>query len=96
MDTKIQRPPIAPAASREKLSHAITIHQQGQTDFMTFVHHAAEAGVAIWTTDLQEMCVSYNHPGRTHPILNASAFSFNAFSPQRRLTAPYPGYLPPV
>jgi uncharacterized protein YbcV (DUF1398 family) len=26
---------------------------------MTFVHHAAEAGVAIWTTDLQEMCVSY-------------------------------------
>ena len=51
--------PIAPAGSREKLSHAITIHQQGQTDFMTFVHHAAEAGVAIWTTDLQEMCVSY-------------------------------------
>ena len=51
--------PIAPTASKEMLSQAITIHQQGQTDFMTFVHHAAEAGVAIWTTDLQEMRVIY-------------------------------------
>lgn len=50
---------IAPVPSKEKLSHAITIHQQGQTDFTTFVHHAAEAGVAIWTTDLKQMHVIY-------------------------------------
>jgi uncharacterized protein YbcV (DUF1398 family) len=50
---------IAAVGSNEKLSHAIAIHQQGKTDFMTFVRQAADAGVAVWTTDLEKMVVIY-------------------------------------
>jgi uncharacterized protein YbcV (DUF1398 family) len=51
--------PIATIASSEQLRHAITIHQQGQTDYPTFCLQAAEAGVIKWRTHMQEMTVTY-------------------------------------
>lgn len=46
-------------SSAEKLKHAISIHQQGQTDYPTFCEQATESGVEKWTTDMIEMTVTY-------------------------------------
>lgn len=46
-------------SSSEKLKGALFIHQQGQTDYLTFCNQAAEAGVEKWTTHLIEMTVTY-------------------------------------
>ncbi|PWV48898.1 DUF1398 domain-containing protein [Chitinophaga sp. S165] len=50
---------IAPQASVDALEHTIAIHQQGQTDFLTFCKQAAQAGVARWIVDTVEMMCSY-------------------------------------
>jgi len=50
---------VAAKSSADKLKHTITIHQQGQTDFITFRQQAADAGVEKWTSDLQRMAVIY-------------------------------------
>jgi uncharacterized protein YbcV (DUF1398 family) len=36
--------------SKEKLLHALTIHQQCQTNYLTFCEQAANAGVEKWAT----------------------------------------------
>jgi uncharacterized protein YbcV (DUF1398 family) len=46
-------------SSADKLKHAISIHQQGQTDYLTFCLQAAESGVEKWTTHSIEMTVTY-------------------------------------
>lgn len=46
-------------SSPESLKHAITIHQQGQTDYPTFCKQAADAGVEKWTTHVIDMTVTY-------------------------------------
>jgi uncharacterized protein YbcV (DUF1398 family) len=50
---------IADKSSKDALSHAIAIHQQGQTDFQTFCQMAAAAGVGKWVADLSKMVVLY-------------------------------------
>ena len=46
-------------SSSTGLKHAISIHQQGQTDYLTFCRQAAEAGVEKWTTHMMAMTVTY-------------------------------------
>lgn len=46
-------------SSVEKLKNALSIHQQGQTDYPTFCQQASDAGVVKWTTDMIEMTVTY-------------------------------------
>lgn len=50
---------ISSEGSADKLKHALSIHQQGQTDYLTFCRQAAEAGVEKWTTHMIEMTVTY-------------------------------------
>ena len=50
---------VSDESSAVNLKHAITIHQQGQTDYLTFCRQAAEAGVEKWTTHMIEMTVTY-------------------------------------
>ena len=50
---------ISEMSSADKLKQAITIHQQGQTDYPTFCLQAADAGVEKWTTHMWEMTVTY-------------------------------------
>ncbi len=50
---------ISPVASEDALRHTIAIHQQGQTDFVTFCRQAAEAGVEKWEIDTQSMLCTY-------------------------------------
>jgi uncharacterized protein YbcV (DUF1398 family) len=55
---------IANTSSVTQLKHNITIHQQGQTDFLTFCNQAAEAGVEKWVIDTHKMlCTYYNLSG---------------------------------
>jgi uncharacterized protein YbcV (DUF1398 family) len=51
-------------ASAAMLREAIAIHQQGQTDFLTFCRQAAAAGVEKWEIDTQRMvCTYYSSDG---------------------------------
>lgn len=54
-------PPMAIAgiSSIEKLKHSLSIHQDGQTDYMTFCKQAAETGVEKWTVHTVEMTCTY-------------------------------------
>lgn len=58
-ETKYPSMVINVNSSAKKLKHAISIHQQGQTDYPTFCIQAADAGVEKWTTDMIEMTVTY-------------------------------------
>ncbi|SDF72917.1 Uncharacterized conserved protein YbcV, DUF1398 family [Pedobacter terrae] len=46
-------------SSAGKLEHALKVHQQGETDYLTFCKQAADAGVEKWVTDLDEMTCTY-------------------------------------
>jgi len=46
-------------SSTDKLKFSISIHQKGQTDYLTFCNQAAEAGVEKWRTNIKEMIVTY-------------------------------------
>ena len=50
---------IAATSSITQLQNAIAIHQQGETDFMTFCTDLAKAGVEKWVVDTQNMCCTY-------------------------------------
>ena len=50
---------IASISSASALRHTITIHQQGQTDFLTFCGQAADAGVEKWVIDTRKMMCTY-------------------------------------
>lgn len=55
---------ISDKASAEQLQHSLRIHQQGQTDYMTFCRQVAEAGVEKWTVDIMELtCTYYDKAG---------------------------------
>ena len=59
---------VAACGDRQTLQHAITIHNQGQTNYSVFCQQAAEAGVAKWTVRPQEMtCTYYDRQGQ--PLL---------------------------
>jgi uncharacterized protein YbcV (DUF1398 family) len=46
-------------SSKEKLEHALKIHQKGETDYFTFCKQAADAGVEKWVIDLNAMTCIY-------------------------------------
>ncbi|MCX2430093.1 DUF1398 domain-containing protein [Pedobacter sp. GR22-10] len=50
---------ISVEPSVEKLKHALKIHQTGETGFISFCEHAADAGVEKWITDLKDMTCTY-------------------------------------
>ncbi len=45
--------------NKQKLEHALKIHQQGLTDYPTFCKQAAEAGVEKWVVDMEKMTCAY-------------------------------------
>jgi uncharacterized protein YbcV (DUF1398 family) len=58
-DAKYPSMNINDLGSAEKLKHALKIHQQGETDYLTFCKQSAEAGIEKWTTHMIEMTVTY-------------------------------------
>ena len=58
-ESKYPKMEVNDISSAEKLKHAILIHQQGETDYLTFCQQASDAGVEKWTTHMIEMTVTY-------------------------------------
>ncbi len=52
---------IVDNSDTDKFKNYLKIHQQGQTNYLTFCNHAAECGIEKWTVDTTTMtCVYYN------------------------------------
>ena len=69
---------VASHGDTPALRHTIAIHQQGQTDFMTFCQQAADAGVRYWRTDVANLrCVYVGETGGeilVEPIPDVNAY----------------------
>ena len=50
---------IAPTANKERFLEFLVIHQDGQTDYLTFCNDAANCGIASWRVDIIEMTCTY-------------------------------------
>lgn len=55
---------IADHAAAEQFKHYLKIHQQGETDYLTFCRHCAETGIEKWIVTLDAMtCTYYDKAG---------------------------------
>lgn len=50
---------IAPTANKERFIGFLLMHQDGETDYLTFCNHAGQCGVAKWSVNIIEMTCSY-------------------------------------
>ena len=50
---------ITPTANKERFIEFLVIHQDGQTDYITFCNDAANCGIASWRVDIIEMTCTY-------------------------------------
>jgi uncharacterized protein YbcV (DUF1398 family) len=50
---------VAPFANKERFIEFLVLHQNGQTDFITFCNHAGQCGIAKWSVDINEMTCTY-------------------------------------
>ena len=50
---------IAPSANKERFIEFLVMHQDGQTDYLTFCNHAAQCGIAKWSVNIIEMTCTY-------------------------------------
>jgi uncharacterized protein YbcV (DUF1398 family) len=50
---------IAPSANKERFIEFLVMHQDGQTDYLTFCNHAAQCGIAQWSVNIIEMTCTY-------------------------------------
>ncbi|TDR30670.1 DUF1398 domain-containing protein [Hydromonas duriensis] len=75
---KYETKTITSPANANALRHTITIHQQGQTDFLTFCQQAADAGVQYWRTDIVNLkCIYLDSTGQDiliEPIPDAGPY----------------------
>jgi uncharacterized protein YbcV (DUF1398 family) len=51
--------PIAAAAQRENFKAGLKDHQQGKTDFLTFITMCAHSGIEKWAVDMHTMTCTY-------------------------------------
>jgi uncharacterized protein YbcV (DUF1398 family) len=50
---------VADKSDEESFKNNLKIHQQGQTDYLTFCKHSAEAGIEKWTVEMKSMTCTY-------------------------------------
>ena len=50
---------VAASANKERFIEFLVMHQDGQTDYLTFCNHAAQCGIARWRVDIIEMTCTY-------------------------------------
>lgn len=50
---------IASSANKERFIEFLVMHQEGQTDYLTFCNHAAQCGIAQWTVNIIEKTCTY-------------------------------------
>jgi uncharacterized protein YbcV (DUF1398 family) len=55
---------ITPSANKERFIEFLVIHQDGQTDYLTFCNQAGQCGIAKWSVNIIEMtCTYYDQSG---------------------------------
>lgn len=50
---------VAPFANKERFIEFLVMHQDGETDYLTFCNHAGQCGIAKWAVDIIEMTCTY-------------------------------------
>ncbi len=50
---------IAPTANKERFIELLVMHQDGQTDYLSFCNHAAQCGIARWSVNIIDMTCTY-------------------------------------
>lgn len=58
-DEKYDAISIAPSANKERFIELLVMHQEGQTDYLTFCNDAARCGITRWRVDIIEMTCTY-------------------------------------
>lgn len=58
-DEKYDEIQVAPSPNKERFIEFLVMHQDGQTDYLTFCNHAAHCGIAKWRVDIIEMTCTY-------------------------------------
>jgi uncharacterized protein YbcV (DUF1398 family) len=58
-DEKYDLISIAASANKERFIEYLVMHQDGQTDYLTFCNHAGQCGIARWRVDIIEMTCTY-------------------------------------
>ncbi|WP_348799708.1 DUF1398 domain-containing protein [Flavobacterium adhaerens] len=58
-DEKYNTIEIAPTANKERFIEFLVMHQEGQTDYLTFCNHSGQCGIAKWRVDIIEMTCTY-------------------------------------
>lgn len=59
---------IALSANKERFIEFLVMHQDGQTDYLTFCNHAAQCGIAKWSVNIIEMVCTY-YDSAENPVL---------------------------
>ncbi|KDN53788.1 DUF1398 domain-containing protein [Flavobacterium seoulense] len=67
-DKKYNALAVLPTANKERFIEFLVMHQDGQTDYLTFCQHAAQCGIAKWRVDIIEMTCTY-YDSSENPIL---------------------------
>lgn len=50
---------VAKVLNKERFIEFLVMHQEGQTDYITFCNHAAQCGIAKWKVDIVAMTCTY-------------------------------------
>ena len=50
---------VVTSANKERFIEFLVMHQDGQTDYLTFCNHAAQCGIAKWKVDIIKMTCTY-------------------------------------
>lgn len=50
---------VEPTANKERFIELLVMHQDGQTDYLTFCNHAGQCGIAKWNVNSIEMTCTY-------------------------------------
>ncbi|MGL2993832.1 DUF1398 domain-containing protein [Flavobacterium sp. TSSA_36] len=50
---------VAESVQKERFIEFLVMHQEGQTDYLTFCNHAAQCGIAQWTVNIIEKTCTY-------------------------------------
>jgi len=58
-DEKYDEIKIAESANKERFIEFLVMHQDGQTDYLTFCNHAGQCGISRWRVDIIEMTCTY-------------------------------------
>ncbi|TRX16058.1 DUF1398 domain-containing protein [Flavobacterium franklandianum] len=51
--------PVAPLVNKERFIEFLVMHQEGQSDYLTFCNQAAVCGIANWSVNIIEMTCTY-------------------------------------